>query len=726
MATDPVEPDRVYAAVGAYTNEWDPNNGAILYSDDRGETWGIAELPFKQGGNMPGRGMGERLVVNPADNAELYLGTPSGNGLWRSKDYGRTWAEVENFPNPGNFVIEPGNVILGDNQGVIWIDFDQIGGKIYVGVADPADPLYVSEDGGATWQAVPGAAEALGEVDGNRTFPNQSAVDDTNGYLYIATCNDPGPGNAPAASGNGGKIMRLATQTGEWTDVSPAYNPRGVIPGFGGITVDRQNPGTIMTVTRNNWWPDEVFFRSTDSGADLVAQLGLRRRRRPHRPVRHGQLGQPLAVVERRGPGPGVRGQARVDDRRPRDRPARLRPHHVGYRRDHLGHRGADAVGLAGRADRRERIRRARRPAGREVHCWRPRRRRGGVRDHRPRGARRRALLRRRRCLTGFVHTDLDRAEPSIPTGWSMATSVDFAQSDPDVLVAVGQGYYGNEMGHVAISTDRGETWRKTGIEGLAGDRHPGTVAVSADGSTILWSPSDTEVTPVYSTDLGETWTPVEGLPAGAMIRSDRVNASILYAFSGGTFYRSTDGGATFTDTGATGLPSAGVDDFRAAPGKKSHVWLCRARRQGRGRHRPVCGAPRTAAPPGSSITTVRDGRLGVGFGKAAKNSRIPHDLHVGADRRQVRHLPFDRRRRPLDPRQRRRPPVGQCRGSDHRRPAHLRPRLSLHPAAASSTATSPTDGRRPPRATRGGPADVTPQGITIITGTRRESLRDR
>ena len=177
MASDPVETDRVYAAVGAYTNGWDPNNGAILYSDDRGETWGIAELPFKQGGNMPGRGMGERLAVNPANNAELYLGTPNGNGLWRSKDYGRTWAAVENFPNPGNFVIEPGNIILGDNQGVIWIDFDQIGGKIYVGVADPADPLYVSEDGGATWQAFPGAAEALGAVDGNRTFPNQSAVD---------------------------------------------------------------------------------------------------------------------------------------------------------------------------------------------------------------------------------------------------------------------------------------------------------------------------------------------------------------------------------------------------------------------------------------------------------------------------------------------------------------------------------------------------------------------
>ena len=60
LATDPVEPDRVYAFVGSYTNSWDPNNAAILRSADRGATWDITELPFKGGGNMPGRAMGER------------------------------------------------------------------------------------------------------------------------------------------------------------------------------------------------------------------------------------------------------------------------------------------------------------------------------------------------------------------------------------------------------------------------------------------------------------------------------------------------------------------------------------------------------------------------------------------------------------------------------------------------------------------------------------------
>jgi len=63
LATDPVEPKRVYLATGMYTNFWDPNNGQILASVDYGATWTNSPLPFKVGGNMPGRGMGEVSVT---------------------------------------------------------------------------------------------------------------------------------------------------------------------------------------------------------------------------------------------------------------------------------------------------------------------------------------------------------------------------------------------------------------------------------------------------------------------------------------------------------------------------------------------------------------------------------------------------------------------------------------------------------------------------------------
>lgn len=96
LATDPVDPDRVYLASGSYTNGW-AGNGAILRSTDQGKTFQRTDLPFKLGGNEDGRSMGERLAVDPANHGTLYLGTRK-NGLWRSTDYGVTWSQVNSFP----------------------------------------------------------------------------------------------------------------------------------------------------------------------------------------------------------------------------------------------------------------------------------------------------------------------------------------------------------------------------------------------------------------------------------------------------------------------------------------------------------------------------------------------------------------------------------------------------------------------------------------------------
>ena len=46
-----------------YTNSWDPNNGTILISSDQGKTFTPSPLPFKVGGNMPGRGTGEVKMI---------------------------------------------------------------------------------------------------------------------------------------------------------------------------------------------------------------------------------------------------------------------------------------------------------------------------------------------------------------------------------------------------------------------------------------------------------------------------------------------------------------------------------------------------------------------------------------------------------------------------------------------------------------------------------------
>ncbi len=114
LATDPVEPNRVYLAAGTYST----NNGAIFASDDYGKNWTICEMPFGMGGNEVGRGCGERLQVDPNDNSILYFGSRA-DGLWKSTDYGATWNEVTSFPTKGGYTEE------GYSIGLTFVAFDK-------------------------------------------------------------------------------------------------------------------------------------------------------------------------------------------------------------------------------------------------------------------------------------------------------------------------------------------------------------------------------------------------------------------------------------------------------------------------------------------------------------------------------------------------------------------------------------------------------------------------
>ena len=47
---------------GTYTQSW-ATNGAMLRSNDRGNTWQRVDMTIKMGGNEMGRSNGERLAV---------------------------------------------------------------------------------------------------------------------------------------------------------------------------------------------------------------------------------------------------------------------------------------------------------------------------------------------------------------------------------------------------------------------------------------------------------------------------------------------------------------------------------------------------------------------------------------------------------------------------------------------------------------------------------------
>jgi len=111
IALDPEDPDRVYLACGTYTNPAS-GNGAILWSDNRGETFHRTDLPFKLGGNENGRGNGERMMVDPNNSDIIYLGTRH-DGLWRSTDKALTWSPVSTFPDVSE---DPPKVEEGANR----------------------------------------------------------------------------------------------------------------------------------------------------------------------------------------------------------------------------------------------------------------------------------------------------------------------------------------------------------------------------------------------------------------------------------------------------------------------------------------------------------------------------------------------------------------------------------------------------------------------------------
>jgi xyloglucan-specific exo-beta-1,4-glucanase len=548
IATDRVDPDRVYVLAGTYTNAWDPSNGAILRSRNRGRTWRRFDLPFKSGGNMPGRNLGERLAIDPNRNRILYLGARSGHGLWRSTDFGETWARVTSFPATGTYAQDPTdpNGYLSDPLGVLWVVFDPRTGSpgqatqtLYVGVADLGQSVYRSTDGGATWAALPGQPTSP-------AFMPHHAVLASTGKLYITYNNQGGP-----FDGSLGDVWRYDTTTAAWTRITPdpssSTNPWF---GYGGVTVDAQNPDTIVVSELNRWWPDVNFWRSTDGGLTWrsIWEWGPW----PTRVFHYTQdiSASPWLTFGASVPLPEVVpklgwmvGDIEIDPFDP-DRMLYGTGATI-YGTENLtawDTGGSAAIAVAAHGIEETAVQDLVSP---------------------PEGAH---LLSALGDLAGFRHDDLSAVPPLMFTNPRAATctSLDFAELSPNLVFRVCSGGSPN----AGYSSDGGATWSPVASEPGAA----GVVALAADGSSVVWSPAGAAVH--VSTDNGASWAASAGIPAGARVASDRVDPEKFYGFAAGTFYVSTDGGATFAATAATGLPTSGGVRFKAVPGRPGHVWL--------------------------------------------------------------------------------------------------------------------------------------------------------
>jgi len=244
LAVDPSDPNRLYAACGLYFYPW-TRDAAVLSSADRGATWQVTELGIKLGGNMDGRGTGERLQVDPNKGDVLLLGT-SRDGLLLSKDRGKSFSSLS-FPakHVSLVLFDPKSGAAGAASKTI-----------YVGSHDKPG-LYVSRDAGLSFAREPGTPEQV----------PQRAVFAADGTLVVTFAIGDGEHNVNPSYAKSGSVWRL-DPGGRWADISPE-KARGGPLGFGysGVDVDRKVPGRIVVSTIERWTGGDDLFLSTDNGA---------------------------------------------------------------------------------------------------------------------------------------------------------------------------------------------------------------------------------------------------------------------------------------------------------------------------------------------------------------------------------------------------------------------------------------------------------------------------
>jgi photosystem II stability/assembly factor-like uncharacterized protein len=499
VAADPRNPDIVYLAAGMYRG----GPAAILRSADRGVSWRTVPAPFKMGGNEPGRGLGERLVIDPANPAILYFGSRF-DGLWRSTDSGETWSKVAGFPHTGR---PPPAERWSSNAGVSFVLFDRSSAKdgksrtLYAAVADPdGQGLYRSTDGGESWTKLPGGPAGLMPVKGD-------IADD--GRLVVAYSNWMGPNGV-----SGGAVWRLAG--GQWTDITPRGGGHG--GGYMAISLAHGAPGTLAVATMNAH-PDTAYV-STDWG-DSWTDIG----KNSHRDISAAPWLR--FDVKEADFGHWIAGLA-VD------------PFDAG----HIAYTTGATVYATGswRTGR-----------------WQPWT--DGVEETAivslaspPGGAH---LISGFGDIAGFVHDDFAVSPPAMHLTPHLVTTInlDYAGQAPAIMVRSGRVHEGwKTEATLALSKDGGRSWKPILLPPYAevGEtevkRHDLTrtpsVTVSADGAVLAVATP----TPLFSHDGGATWTSGLGAPRETRAVADKVDPRRFYMldFASAKLFVSNDGGRKF------------------------------------------------------------------------------------------------------------------------------------------------------------------------------------
>lgn len=568
IAPAPSDTNVIYAATGTYTRDVD---GEVLKSIDRGQSWTVTNLrtpsgkQVRMGGNEEWRWAGERLAVDPNNDQLVYFGSRL-DGLYRSVDGAKTWQLVKSFP------------IQDATQEIAFVVFDRASanndrsaGKqsqtLYVGVMGRG--VYRSADGGKNWTLLTGSPDA---------YPQQ-AVLSTDGTLYVTFFET-------QSNGQGG-VWKY--QNNRWVNITPSANTN-----YSALTVDWHNSDHLLVAT----YPlsPEGLYRSTNGGKQWQT-IKLHVDTPSWWPNWHLYT---------------LMGGLAID------------PHHANrvwltngfgvLRTDNITTNPSNWSACMANLEELVTfvVKSPPVPGGAPLLS--------GVAD-----------------MDGFRHESLTTTPTKTHDNaqFGDTTGMDFSEADPNIVVRVGSspGKGGREdsQGRSAYSGDNGQTWQH--FETMPDGAANGKVAVSATLQSngypiIVWAPQG-DVYPHRSLDGGKTWLPVQGAPnrttlqlwfASQAIASDRVSGNLFYLYkynersNQGTFYRSTDAGATWQQT-VTGLPDHWLHSVKAAPDMQGEVWLS------------VQGQPLSrSSNAGTSFTTLANVQKAEAFtfGKAAPGRRNP------------------------------------------------------------------------------------------------------
>jgi photosystem II stability/assembly factor-like uncharacterized protein len=574
LALDPQDPNKVYLATGLYTHQW-AANGTIWRSDDRGVTWVSSELPVKLGGNENGRGTGERLQVDPNLGRILFLGT-SKDGLLKSEDAAKTWSKVS-FPETS----------------VTFLLFDaRSSGKgsatqaLYAGTENKDKPLYVSHDGGASWEVVTGVPKGF--------IAHHAAFDASGAELYVTFADHPGPNDC-----RDGAVYTYDTGAKRWRDVTPQKPGKGG-PSFcyAGVSTAATAPGTVIVSAADRWWGGDTVFRSTDGGKTWTDVAPL---------SKHSAEQFPWILADNKG-------EERMGswiwdvDINPFDADEAIYGTGAGLWMTH---------NLTA-ADRKQTVNWSFDVENFEEMA---------VLDmvSPTAGAH---LIVSVGDVGGFRYLDFD-ASPGLQGGYYQPAAgtnrtVDIAELNPGFVVRTADGDAAKTSAFYSV--DNGKTWQDMPskpplvLHDDKGWYSPGRISVSAKGTSMVWATGKGDV--YHSTDRGQTWKPVAGYPRlnrALHPFADRAVDGVYYIYNRdtGEMLASADNGASF-QVFAQGLPKleGWNQDVqpRAVPGRLRDIWLPGPWGLFHGRD--------TKSPfkQIDGFTQVS----GVGFGKAAEGADYP------------------------------------------------------------------------------------------------------